>query len=71
MRTMELREIGILLMQIDMEQSHLIRLLMQEKLRSVEAYQHECKRIEKLRNHALRELNDLVRQRYWRGPEIR
>ena len=71
MTTMRFMEIGILLMQIDIEQCLLARLFTEKRLRSVKAYQHECKRIEKLRNQAWRELEELGKQRYWRGPKIR
>ncbi|MEM7588972.1 MAG: hypothetical protein AAF320_02260 [Myxococcota bacterium] len=71
MRTMELRKIGILLMQIDYEQMLLTRLLTQERLRSATVYQEEIQRIEKLRKHVLQELAELVRQRYWRGSNIK
>ncbi|MEM7402507.1 MAG: hypothetical protein AAF310_00595 [Myxococcota bacterium] len=71
MRTIKLREIGVLLMQIDYEQTLLTRLLTQERLRSASVYQHEMKRLEKLRHNVLQELADLVRQRYWRGPKIK
>ena len=70
MRTLELREIGIFLIQIDMEQSLLTRLLTQERLRSATVYQHECQRIERLRKHVLKELAELIKQRYWRSPKI-
>lgn len=71
MRTMELRKIGILLMQIDYEQMLLTRLLTQEGLRSASVYQQEIQRIERLRKYVLRELTELVRQRYWSGPDIK
>ncbi len=71
MRTIELREVGVLLMQIDYEQTLLTRLLTQENLRSASVYQNEMQRLEKLRHNVLQELADLVRQRYWRGPKIK
>ena len=71
MITMQLKEIGILLIQIDIEQWQLARLFMTNKLRSAKAYQRECRRLEKIRNRVLRELDEIVKQRYWRSPKIK
>ena len=69
--TMSLKEIGMLLMQIDMEQRLLARLFLENRLRSAKAYRHEYKRIKKMRNQVLRELEELTGQRYWRSPKIK
>ncbi|MEM7403321.1 MAG: hypothetical protein AAF310_04855 [Myxococcota bacterium] len=68
---MRLREIGILLLQIDIEQCQLVRLLPENGLGPMQAYEREFKRIEKMQNRALQELDELRKQRYWRGSKIR
>ena len=70
MRTLQLKEIGALLMKIDIEHTLLVRLLTQEGLRSAQVYKKECQRIERVRKQVLQELAELIRQRYWRGPAI-
>lgn len=70
MRTLQLKEIGALLIEIDIEHTLLVRLLTREGLRSAEVYRKECQRIERVRKHVLRELAELIRQRHWRSPMI-
>jgi len=57
-RTMPLRDIGILLIQIDMQECQLAYLILEGKFKLHEKYLDECNYLEELENRAVEELCD-------------
>ncbi len=65
MRTMQLMDIGMMLIEAGIEEDELTSLLLKNQLTSGEVYRVECNRLKELRNRASLELHDLIKRRYW------